>query len=331
MTSYKLLKSTDYTKALIKSIDRSKHRIDMIALVIKDDDATHGIIDALCRASRRGVRVSIGMDIYFTFKELGLHSSKWSYFVAQLRNMRATKRRLEQNGASVRWLGQFGATLFSRRTHTKWSVVDDTVFSFGGVNLYDAGIASNDYMFQVKDERLAERMRAEHELVINTDKAGRSYPSHSFGTKGGAVLVDGGRMFDSIIYRRACNLAEQADRVVYVSQYCPTGRLSRILKRTSTEYFYNPWQNADDQLNALLIRVSSFVHNIQTLYTKDQYLHGKFMLFYMVDGSVVAITGSHNFVSSGGTMGTREVALETRDASIIRQLEEFLAREVMVK
>lgn len=331
MSSYKLLHSAEYTKQLVKSINRSRSRIDMIALVIRDDDSTRAIIDALCRASRRGVKVSLGTDLYFTYKELGIHASKWSYFRTQLRDMRRTKKQLEEAGASVRWLGQFGATLFSRRTHTKWSIVDDTVYSFGGVNLYDAGIASNDYMFQVKDERLAERMRAEHEMVINTDKAGRSFPSHSFGAKGGAVLIDGGRMFDSLIYRRACNLAEQAERVVYVSQYCPTGRLSRLLNKTNTKFYFNQWQNADDTLNGLLIRVSSFIHRIKTSYKRDKYLHAKFMIFYLVDGTAVAITGSHNFVASGGSLGTREVALETREPSIIRALEQFLDDEVIAE
>ncbi len=329
MASYKLLTSTEYIRDLVKSINRAKYRIDMIALVIKDDESTHEMIEALCKASRRGVKVSIGTDIYFTYKELGMRSTKWGYFRTQVRDMRRTKKLLEEAGANVRWLGQFGATLFSRRTHTKWSIVDDTVYSYGGVNLYDYGISSNDYMLKVKDERLSERMRAEHELVISTDKAGRSYPSHSFGTKGGAVLVDGGHMLDSIIYRRACNLAEQAERVVYVSQYCPTGRLSRILKRTQTEYYFNPWQNADDKLNSMLIRVSSFVHGINTAYRHKQYLHAKFMLFYLEDGSAVAISGSHNFVSSGGTLGTREIALETRDPSIIKSLERFLAQEII--
>lgn len=303
----------------------------MIALVISEDDSTRDIIDALCKASRRGVRVTLGMDIYFTYKELGMRSSKWSYFRTQVKRMRATRKRLEEAGASVRWLGQFGATLFSRRTHTKWSIVDDTVYSYGGINLYDAGIASNDYMFKTKDERLAERMRAEHELVISTDKAGSSYPSHTFGAKGGAILVDGGRMFDSVIYRRACSLAEQAERIVYVSQYCPTGKLARIIKRQQSSIYFNPWQNTDGKFSSILIRFSSFFHRIQTLYERDSYLHAKFILFYMVDGSRIAITGSHNFIASNGMMGTREIALETRDKSIIDQLETYFERDIMSK
>ena len=44
-------------------------------------------------------------------------------------------------------------------------------------------------------------------------------------------MTDGGFQGDSIIYRSACELARQADSVLLVSQYCPTGKLSRILKQ----------------------------------------------------------------------------------------------------
>jgi cardiolipin synthase len=52
------------------------------------------------------------------------------------------------------------------------------------------------------------------------------------------------------------------------------------------------------------------------------------MLFYMESGEVVAVTGSHNFIASGGTLGTREVALQTNDPRVIQQLENFLHDKV---
>ena len=42
----------------------------------------------------------------------------------------------------------------------------------------------------------------------------------------------------------------------------------------------------------------------------------------------VAITGSHNFVSGGVFLGTREVALETTNKKIIIQLERFFKEHV---
>jgi cardiolipin synthase len=66
-----------------------------------------------------------------------------------------------------------------------------------------------------------------------------------------------------------------------------------------------------------------FFSGQQTLYTRPHYLHAKFMLFDMPGGKRVALSGSHNFVNGGAFLGTREIALQTEDPDIIRQLEEF--------
>ncbi len=329
MTSFSLMLPSDYLLDLCESVKNSKERIDIITLVFFEDEATKELVDALCDASERGVHVSVGLDLYFTYKEIGANEPRWNYIRAQVKRMRATRKKLVSHGVKVRWLGQGGLTFFSQRTHIKWSVVDGTVYSFGGVNLYAEGIANNDYIFKTTDIRLAERLAGEHDLVINTDKAGRAYPSHYFSIDQHTVLIDGGRFFDSIIYRRVCHYASQAKHVIYVSQYCPTNKLSRLLKRTDTDFYFNHWQNADDNLNRILIRVSSFVHRIKPLYTKKQYLHAKFMIFTMPDGSEIAITGSHNFVAGGAMLGTREVALETSDPTIIEQLKSFLTEYIM--
>lgn len=315
---------------MIRAIDAAERRVLMIALVIVDDEETGHLIDALERASERGVQVSIGLDIYFTYREIESHSSRLSGIRSQLQTMRATRKRLSKAGAEIRWLGMFGMTLFSRRTHIKWTIVDDTVYSFGGVNLYSRGIANNDYMLRVDDATIAEQVSAEHHRVIATDKAGVGYKSHALTSDTNSVLVDGGKVGDSIIYRRALELTRQAAKVTFVSQYCPTGRLGRALRHhPNTTLYFNPWQNADDPLNRTLIRWSMFTHRMKTNYIKKQYLHAKCMIFEMPDGTEVAITGSHNFVAAGGLLGTREVALETHDPQVIELLKTFIQQEVM--
>ncbi len=326
---YRLLPPDDYLKSLIKSIKSSRNSVSMVALVISEDNTTRKLIDALCDASRRGVKVDIGLDIYFTYLELEKNFSRWSYLRRQVKNMRATRNRLKKAGVKVRWLGQFGLTFFSRRTHIKWSIIDDVVYSFGGVNLYASGIESVDYMFRIKSKDLAQQIAAEHRRVISSDRSGHGYRSHLFGTARHTILIDGGKMFDSIIYRHALSYASEASKIIYVSQYCPNGKLLRILKdHPDSKLYFNHWQHAPSLLNRILLRWSTWRGGVQTLYTKPQYLHAKFMIFYMPNGETIAITGSHNFVETGTWLGTREVALETTDNNIIRQLTKFLDHHI---
>ena len=54
----------------------------------------------------------------------------------------------------------------------------------------------------------------------------------------------------------------------------------------------------------------------------------KFIIFTMPDGEKVTLTGSHNFMRGSGIMGTREIALETSDPDVIKQLEAFRKKYV---
>mgnify|MGYP001314999899 CR=1 FL=1 len=327
---YDLLLPPEYISRLTRDINHATERVYITALVVLSDEATRELIAAIEHASKRGVDVSIAMDIYFTYREEKVTAPKGYSLHGHLKRMRETKKRLEHSGAKVRWLSQFGTFLFSRRTHIKWSVIDSTVYSFGGTNLYAESIHQNtDYIFRVKDKLLANQMAAEHQRVIRTDKAGHGYRSHLFGTAEHRVLVDGGNMFDSIIYRHALQYAEEASRVVYVSQYCPSGKLAYFLKRNPTnEIYFNSHKSLRDRISRTLAHISMLLNGVENSYQKSRYLHAKFMIFEMPDGQTIAITGSHNFVGAGGALGNREVALETTDPAIINCLYRFLDEHI---
>lgn len=322
----KLLLPADYVHDAAKHIHNATRRVSFLAMIVADDPASDELIDALAAAAERGVSVEVSADV-FTYAELGGFFLPTQYRTKQSRASTRMSKRFIKSGVKFTWLGRSHATLFSGRTHIKWCVVDDIVYSFGGVNLYQQGIENNDYMFKIKDEQLANKLIDEYHRLTKADAGGYSYRSHSFVHANSAVLIDGGLFGDSLIYRRACKLTAEADKVLLVSQYCPTGKLSRLLKKTNSELYFNPPSNAV-VLNKFFIRLNMFLSRHKTLYTNSRYLHAKFMIFYMPDGRRVALTGSHNFVSAGVLLGTREVALQTEDPQIIDQLEVFFKKYV---
>lgn len=317
----KLILPTEYVADAIKSIRLAKNRICVLTLVLVEDDATMLLIEELRLAAERGVKVSIGADA-FTYTELRGSFIPTTHRSKRYLNASNLKKRLEKAGAHFTWLGRLSTIFVSGRTHVKWCIVDDIVYSFGGVNLDSESFTYTDYMFRVQNEALADRLNAEHERIIRADKSGHAYRSLRFGDDDNMVLIDGGFLGDSIIYRRACKLAEQAEKIVYVSQYHPAGRLARILKKKGADLYFNQHSNSGT-LNALIISFGIKIMGNVSKYERSAYLHSKFMIFTMKDGSKVAITGSHNFAGAGVILGTREVALETSNKKIIRQLERF--------
>lgn len=324
-----LVSSADYAAEVTKAIKKASARIAIVATTFRDDDPrTHDIMEALAEAGDRGVLISVGVDIftYIEPKELILRSPKRQ--PARAYQALKLERRLKKHGINFRWLGRTSNLTFSGRTHSKWVIIDDDVYAFGGINLDNDSFNNTDYMFRFRDQELAQRLFNEHLRLVGADRGAHATKSRKISlSEASTVLIDGGFPGDSLIYRRAVTLAKEARSIVLVSQYCPTGKLNRILRRKQAIIYFNHWRRAA-WLNKLMIRFGMLFARQQTLYTGTPYLHAKFMICTMADGKKVAITGSHNFMFGSGMIGTREIALETSDKHIIAQLEEFLEKRV---
>jgi cardiolipin synthase len=295
-------------------------------MVIADHPATHNLIEALINAANRGVSVHVLADI-FTYGEVSGSFLPLRYDSKGSRAATNMARRLKAAGVTFHWLGHGRITLFNGRTHSKWCVIDDTVFAFGGVNLYQDGIENVDYMFKMTDNTLATALADEQVRIQKAEHSSTNYASHTKSFDTFELLIDGGFIGRSVIYRRACELAQEATDITFVSQYCPTGKLSRILKTKPYRLYFNRPELAT-ALNRFLLWFSRTVTGLRTEYKKDTYLHAKYIIFTLPDGSKTAITGSHNFAYTGVLFGTREVAIETKDPAVISQLEAFTKKHV---
>jgi cardiolipin synthase len=183
-------------------------------------------------------------------------------------------------------------------------------------------------MLWQKSPRLANWLIDQHKSIIAADAAGHGMRNRTYSLNNlTTVILDGGIPGNSHIYKRACELAEEAESIVLVSQYCPTAKLSRIIKSKPSIIYFNHPKNAS-LLNKLIISAGTATTNLKSLYEKATYLHAKFIIFTMPGGKKVAISGSHNFSYSGVIFGTREIAIETTDKTIISQLEAFVDTQV---
>jgi len=317
----KLLLPSDYVSQAAAQMRHAKKRIYLISMVIADHPETHELIAELEAAALRGVTVIVAADV-FTYGEVNGSFLPIKYYSPNAKLATHMAKKLRAAGVKFHWLGRARLTIWSGRTHSKWCVVDDTVFTFGGVNMYGDGIENTDYMFNIEHTKLTDRLVYEQERIQKADRSSSNYPSVAYELEGNSVLIDGGLVTQSIIYRRAIELAREAKDILFVSQYCPTGKVGRLMKKKNATVYFNRPEQAYS-FNRVLIRLSQFTSGLKTLYKKDNYLHAKFIIFTMDDGSKVAITGSHNFAYTGVLFGTREIALETKDPAIIRQLEAF--------
>lgn len=325
----KLLVADTYAHDLALAIVSAERRISIITTTLRaDDDRSEAIIAALCDAADRGVDVSVFADT-FTY----LEPKEFILFAPRRQPARALRamqleRRLKNHGIKFHWLGRKTNIIITGRTHSKWAVVDDTVYSFGGVNLDCESFDNIDYVFRLRSPELAELLATEQQHIYRADKGGAGIFNHVVDIdKKTKIHFDGGLIGGSRIYRRAYQLALEATSITLVSQYCPTGFLMRILTFKKATLYYNHWRNAS-LANRVLIGLGMLTSRTATYYHHDTYLHAKFAIFTMADGTKVALSGSHNFMRGSGMVGTREIAIETTNPAIITQLEDFLEQHV---
>ena len=323
----KLLSPTDYVKEAASLARKATKRIYLISIVVADHPSTHELIDELEKAAQRGVEVVVAADI-FTFGVVLEDFYPGRYRSKDTRQAQRMARALKNAGVSFQWLGKQRLTLYNGRTHSKWCVVDDTVFSFGGVNMYEKGIKNVDYMFMVKNKAIADELVAEQKKIQDAERHQINYPSVAHQHGDHAILIDGGIVGHSIIYRRACELAADAEEITFVSQYCPTGKLGRYIKQKKSHIYFNRPDQAVG-LNVIAVRGAIIMNGLKNEYKRREYLHAKFIIFKMKDGRKVALTGSHNFALTGVVLGTREIALETSDAKVVKQLEKFIEENIV--
>lgn len=321
-----LLLPKEYIRQATDLINKATKRVSLISMVIADHKDTHELLEAIKNAARRGIKVSVAADI-FTYGEVNGSFFALRYNSPRSKEATAMAKTLRSAGVTFHWLGHGRTTVLNGRTHSKWCVVDDHVFTFGGVNVYQMGVENVDYMFSLEDSALADRLTKEQLRIQKAERTATNFPSSTYTLGNNTVLFDGGIIARSIIYKRACELAENAQYVTFVSQYCPSGRLAKILKSTNHHLYFNQPENASF-INRVLIRTNMILTGFRSSYSRTTYLHGKCMLFTMQDGSKIALTGSHNFAYALVLFGTREVALETKDPAIIKQLESFVRTNV---
>lgn len=323
----KLVSPTEYVAQAAELVRHATKRVYLISMVMADHPNTNELLSAIKEAAKRGVEVHVAADI-FTFGEVNGSFLPIRYYSPGSKETNKMVKVLKKSGVKFHWLGRGRITIFNGRTHSKWCVVDDTAFVFGGVNMYDGGIDNIDYMFRVEDALLANRLVEEQVRIERAERRSGNYPSTAVEQGDKKILIDGGIIGQSVIYRRACELSQEAEKIVFVSQYCPTGKLARILsKKKHVKLYYNKASNAPG-LNKLVISISQFVSGLHTSYRKKRYVHAKFIIFTFADGTKKAITGSHNFAYTGVLLGTREIALETADPEIISQLEDFIDKRI---
>lgn len=318
----RFLRADEYLKVLLATIPQASMRVVIHAMDIGWGKAPEQLLPLLCAAAQRGVEVRLVGDIYTRFNA---RSHRRRPPGASWVRILEIQKQLQTAGAEVTYIGKLGLNPFAGRTHSKITLVDNTVYTFGGVNFTDDSFQNADYMLSMTDPILADRL---YRLVRHIEKDQLTLPDLEEDLGGQATLLfDGGTPKQSIIYETACALVKRAKKVYYVSQMCPSGTLAKNLVATDNECYFIKARQADIPAN-LALMFDQRRYGITNRYQGSRYIHAKFILTEDKNGSKHIVSGSNNFSWRGVAYGTKEIAVHSTDPQLWDSFYNFLQTEI---
>lgn len=314
-----------YFNDLLKFLPKARKRIVIHAMALYWGEHTVAIASLLEEAAKKGVEVRLVGDVYSKFElRYRAFMETGSYSWPKTADI---NKRLQTAGGHVDYIGGIGINPFKNRCHSKVTIIDDHVWTFGGVNFTDRSFENYDYMLYRQDARLADRL---YDLVLEIKEntgdelsdISEQLDSHA------TMLFDGGTPGKSVIYKTACTLAANAKKIYLVSQMCPSGQLATHINATDNEcYFVSASQTSTPNNIGLLFDKARY--KIKNRYKKDRYIHAKFILSQDRDGTKHLLSGSNNFSWRGVAYGTKEIALHSTDPALWDTFYEYMQREII--
>lgn len=316
--NFEVENATQYLSRLQDLVPRARSRIVLAAMMILGGDETSPVLEQILKAAERGVKVHVLADRYVLSMASKPSDVSKTTRTHQQNEVIGFFKALEKSGGKAIWIGEIGLNPYAGRYHCKITVVDDDVFSFGGVNFTDDSFDNVDFMLHATNSKLAD------DLVKLVTKNAQGHPAEDFEQEldqDNIMLFDAGQRGKSIIYDRACRLAAQSDQVTYVSQMAPSGRLAAALRKASATCFCTRPGQADMGVSRAAQTWDWLRNGLANSYEGQNYIHAKFILYKLKDGGMAALCGSHNFSWRGVAFGTKEIALLSYDPKVYKQLQ----------
>jgi len=348
-SDFQFYSKAEYYRDVTGRVTQTK-KGDAIALATMNFDPKYEevgvLMTALCDAAGRGVRVTLMIDAYnFLMNEHKIVGPLWftkdipRYVPASYRKKLSSLKQLETSGGRYIITNiptrPFGVP-FGGRSHIKFAVVNDYVY-IGGCNL---NIVSVDTMVGWQDQTTADWLRdftdkvddmKNVRLVLNDTDVARSLDAQT------ELLIDAGVPHQSVIYDKALELIDQAEKSIYITcQFFPNSTTTRHLAKAHqrgldvTVIFNHPWQHRTHYplQQAVVWRERARTPAVffsNQLSRSHLYLHAK-----LIATEKGAIVGSHNYVPTGVNLGTAEIALLRHDPEFAVQAIRAIKDQITV-
>lgn len=210
---------------------------------------------------------------------------------------------------------------FSGRNHFKLIVADNTSY-LGGVQMDESSFEGLDFMVRIEDKELADAL-----VATRKSKDEKDYSVHL--SSGDTLHVDVGRKGESVILHRAIEVVDQAQvHILVASEFLPHGEFRQALYNAIQRGVAVSFLISDPDNEFILLKPFSAKFRFEGRYmpVPTHFVMGRNIHAKLLIADDTAIFGSHNFSPFTVENGTEEIALETTNPVLVKNLRDFFRK-----
>ncbi len=332
---YSVLRGEDLIRDVSYEAARARHLIWAQSMDFESGDITDRFTAIFSKTANRGLDAKLNIDYY----PLLLTDGMFNYFPLFNKEKETERKRrllsriqaihnLRDSGVDVHFINKPG--LLERiiptkgRNHIKIIIVDNFAW-IGGINFHDFNFLCDDFMVKLTGKYLISYLK---QLYMHMHDSQPIIDMTTYFSKDAKLLVDSGKVGKSVILDEGVKLIHTArESIDFSSAFYPDGEiLSALHNATVRGVRVRAVIPSFDTVSGLskVVDITSdlrmkFENKKVPIFFNRRKMHSKFIL---IDNATV-IFGSHNFSQRGVTMGTAELAIESSNPSLIRNIREF--------
>lgn len=325
--NFSVMKPADFLADFLSEITRAKRRVWAKVMLIEQGHEPDLIAHALEQSARRGIDTQLVVDNFslMSSNKRLLNMKMFIQFIEAGVNITFTNPPRIEN--SIPMIGNLIG-----RNHQKMFIIDDVAW-LGGLNLAAGDFGALDFEVKVTKPEIVDKLAGEFERKTMS-RPSKDYQINCDDQT--SIIIDVGNPSQSLIFDTAIDLVNGAERSIHnISILLPSGKFLAALNNARKRGVeVNIVATADPKKMAakpfqILQMVSKATMKAQTiLHLVDKgvsiiyypgLVHAKFLT---VDENT-AMIGSHNLSGMGVFVGTAEIALLSKDPTLVHNLEEF--------
>jgi len=334
-SDFVVLSPLEFLKDVEEKAIHAKHRFFAQAMEVEPEKLSGRLFSSMIDTAGRGVDTRLNVDYYSYLLTEGV----FNYLPAVGKLAEKRRESKQQKEAIFKQLQEAGGKVtdinppqdladhlfpIRKRNHMKIVVIDDIAW-IGGINFRDMYFHIQDFMVRIPDQEIAKTLA---DIFLSVENQTLLNNSQQTFQNGDELFIDSGKETNSLIMDEAIKMVHAASsKILLATAFVPGGAfLSALTRRWKEGVELSIITPSIKTVGGIFKLVNGFHKAEITLKNRSfpiTYSNANIHAKLLITDDTTALFGSHNFSHEGVRLQTAELAMKTREKTLVSQLIDF--------